>query len=71
MKNFLLGLLLALAVSTTALEKHPDGSVTLLPAEAELVDYQISKLKSDLGKATLIILEFQKRLQELEKGVCI
>lgn len=71
MKNFALGLLLALAVSTIGMEKHPDGSVTLLPAEAEIVDYQMTRLKQDLGKATLIIKYLEKRVQELERGVCI
>ena len=71
MKNFAFGLLLALAISTIAIEKHADGSVTSLPAEAEIVDYQMDRLKQDLRKATLIILEFQRRLQELGMGVCI
>lgn len=71
MKNFLLGLLLALATSTIALEKHPDGSVTLLPAEAVVIDFQIGQLKQDLAKAALVIKYFEKRVQELERGVCI
>lgn len=71
MKNFILGLLLALATSTIAFEKHPDGSVTLLPAEAVVIDFQIGQLKQDLAKAALVIKYFEKRIQELEKGVCI
>jgi hypothetical protein len=70
MRNFILGLLLALAVSSSSMETHQDGSVTLLPAEALVFDARMRQMQSDLAKALLIINDQQKRLDE-NKGVCI
>lgn len=70
-KYLTLGLLLALSGSTIGMEAHPDGSITLPPAEAAIVDFQVGEMKSTIGKLSAIVKYLERRVQELEKGVCI
>lgn len=71
MRNFILGFLLALSVSTTAVTMHKDGSVTFTEAEFDILSSNITAMNSDINTAIHIIKRLHEDLEAVQKAKCI
>lgn len=78
MRNFILGVLLALSVSAIAVTQNPDGSVLLTAGEVEAVRANFDALYAEidrrgdtLEKQGTVIRAQQKKILELEGRKCL
>lgn len=74
MRNFILGVLVALSFSSIAVTDNPDGSVTFTREEAQnlLENFQRMEADSeqyekDRATALQVLQKMQRRINELEK----
>lgn len=78
MRNFLLGLFVALAVTGFAVTDNPDGSVTFTHEEAQnmldnfnRMDADGEQYAKDRATALLILQRMQVHINELEARKCL
>lgn len=70
MKNILLGFLLAMSISVSAVVKQEDGSVILSREESAQI-YESFSVMVDAGKKQAAqIQQLQKKIRMLETGNC-
>jgi hypothetical protein len=71
MKNLLLGVLLALSASATAVTEHEDGSVTFTKEEADSMLENFQMMARDVDAALAIMHRMRQHIEELESRRCI
>lgn len=71
MKNFVLGVLVALACSSWALTKNEDGSVLLTRDEVNDINVRWYQLDSNFNLAIDKVRELSDELDKLRKSKCI
>lgn len=76
MRNFILGALCALCISTYAVTDNPDGSVTFTQQEAanlienfQRMDAEISRLEKEVDKANVYFKIMEKRMSECQAKI--
>ena len=70
MKNFILGVLVSLCVSSFAITENQDGSVLLSKAEADNIRIQFYQLQYNFDLAITNGAELNRKLEALEKAKC-
>ena len=71
MKNFLLGVLFAVSLSSAAVECQKDGSAMLTHEEVEQTRIAFYQLQTNFDIAVEQVHELRKRLEVLENAHCI
>jgi hypothetical protein len=71
MKNFLLGVLVALSLNSLAVTYNPDGSVILSKEESNDVQVAFYQLNYNFNLAVERVAELSKQVEKLEKLKCI
>ena len=76
MRNFILGALCALCISTYAVTDNPDGSVTFTQQEAanllenfQRMDAEITRLEGEVDKANVYFKVMEKRMNECQAKI--
>lgn len=70
MKNFVLGVLFALSVSSFAVSESSDGSVTFTRDEIETIKVNFYQLQYNFRLAVDRVNELSKELETLKKAKC-
>lgn len=70
MRNFLLGLLLALSISTIAGQLREDGALILDKAEAEQLNIQWYQLNKDFSICIGNVDQLRHELETIKKDKC-
>jgi hypothetical protein len=70
MRNFLLGVLLTLSLSTLAAQFNEDGSVVLSKGDADLLNTQWYQLNKNFELCVSNVGDLRHELEILKKGKC-
>ena len=70
MKNFILGVVLTLAVSSWAATQNPDGSVLIDKDELEQLRVNWYQMNSNFNLCVQQVGELRQKLDVLEKAKC-
>jgi|GEM_PF-5122259 len=71
MKNFLLGVVLALSFNAYAFEWQKDGSLLMTREEVEQTEKNFYQLNANFKIATQQVHELRRQLEEVQNNKCI